>query len=906
MAQLSYRKKGIIGLALAALLWTGAGWQAPAASAAPGTPATPFSDVKAGHWAEKHIAKLSLQGLVQGKGDGLFDPNGNVSREEAVALAVRFVGKDDQVDKSGVVAFPDSFQVDNYFKPYVMFAMKNGLLDPDEEFGLAAKETGKPWGASPASREWIARLLVRAIGKDAEAAGFSGATSFADDASIDPALKGYVSAAVAESLVKGLPDNRFDPKAPVSRATAATLFSRAESKVQVAYPGQVSGILLSIAPDKLTMLHADGKISEFAITDATGIYGYNSETAATTDALKLYGQAIVISTSAGVASYVEQTDETPKVTTTEGTVLRVNTAESKLGLIVGDELQWIPYDPEHPPIVTDAENHELTIGDLKADLDVQVTTDTLRTPGRIIAVSVKQSLVNKTGHGVVEAVDLAKRQLTVKDDASGASETRTIAEQAPVLKQSIPVLPDALQVGDTVSYEVQDGVIVKIVIEKQAAQAVHGKLFKVDTAAQTIQYTDDATGQNAFMPYAPDVTVSIPGLADASLADLQEGDAITLTLDDAGKLVTGVAVEGRSVQVLYGAVIDQYIARNHTLSLTDASGAVHNPIVTSTTRFDLNGTKLSFDDAVRLLLVTGKKVNVEYSGDHAVSVTSVYKYEGTILENNVVSKSLKLQLADKTIVTVPYVNPTIEVYGTSSKSVSDLRAGDVVTVMLTANQDQAATVRVQTTAQLEVSSIDAAAKKLRTKRTDGTLEEWTITDGVPLQDDSGAAATLSQFASGDLVNITFVGKTPIAVKKVPVAYGIVVSVDASAGIVEIRLPSGETVKKTVGTAPQIWKDGVQLGSLASVKADDRVEIRQDEQNRPVVTIVPALNKTFWRSIPESQTIYFRTSGLTKESVVLDPKVYIHEGSQTLALGDLQDGDAISVYVLRGRAVEISR
>jgi trimeric autotransporter adhesin len=49
--------KWITGFMVATLIWTGTSWDSASVSAA----SAPFSDVKAGHWAEKHIAKLALQ-----------------------------------------------------------------------------------------------------------------------------------------------------------------------------------------------------------------------------------------------------------------------------------------------------------------------------------------------------------------------------------------------------------------------------------------------------------------------------------------------------------------------------------------------------------------------------------------------------------------------------------------------------------------------------------------------------------------------------------------------------------------------------------------------------------------------------------------------------------------------------
>lgn len=51
-----------------------------------------FSDVPSGHWAEKEIYYLTNLGVLKGKGNGLFDKDAPVTREEAAAILVRAKG----------------------------------------------------------------------------------------------------------------------------------------------------------------------------------------------------------------------------------------------------------------------------------------------------------------------------------------------------------------------------------------------------------------------------------------------------------------------------------------------------------------------------------------------------------------------------------------------------------------------------------------------------------------------------------------------------------------------------------------------------------------------------------------------------------------------------------------------
>ena len=61
-------------------------------SAASAKGATMFTDVAADHWASGYINLASQQGIVNGKGNGIFDPEGNVTYAEAVKMLVVAIG----------------------------------------------------------------------------------------------------------------------------------------------------------------------------------------------------------------------------------------------------------------------------------------------------------------------------------------------------------------------------------------------------------------------------------------------------------------------------------------------------------------------------------------------------------------------------------------------------------------------------------------------------------------------------------------------------------------------------------------------------------------------------------------------------------------------------------------------
>ncbi|MEK0314057.1 S-layer homology domain-containing protein [Cohnella sp. 56] len=884
-----------------ALCWTSAAAFAPAASAAS---KTPFTDVAAGHWAEKHIAKLALQGLIAGKGASQFGPNDKLKRQDAVIIAIRFLGLEQQALDSGVAAFPSTFSVSAYANLYVSYAMKQGLLDRSEEFALAEAEPKAKWGEADATREWMARLLVRTIG----AVSQSGATSFADNAAIDPKLVGYVKAAVDQELVKGVDGNKFAPKTVVTRATAATLFSRAEAKKQVAYPNQTTGMLLGVGADSVTLLQANGTLSTYNVSASTLYSRLDAEALSGQDALKLYGTASVIAAADGTAAYVEQVSDTPQVKSVQGKLVVVNAAKSTITLLSGADVLPYSYDAARLPIVTDAENNAVNLTDLPENAELTLVIDAYTQSGKVLAVKTSQSAVAKTGTGTVLSVDTANRKLQIKDNATSVAETRAVDSNAVLRTASgVPAAIADIKVGDTVSYEIKNGVYTAVNVTKSASlSSVTGTLFKIDTAAQTIQYKVSGSTDIIGKEYVAGVTVKISGLADATLADLYPGDAVALTLNPEGK-VTAVEASGRSVQVQNGMIVSSYDSDAKVLILRDAAGNVKTFTLGAGVRYDLNGTTLTAEAGMSRLY-KGRKIDIGFSGSNIVAISYVAQYKGTVSDNNTTTKTIKLLLDNNTTVSVPYTNPSVEIFGVTNRSYADVKAGDRIVALLDDGQTYAISLQVVKTVQFETIAVDTAASKLRARSSDGTITEWTVGKSFVLQDASGNATTLGGFAVGTLMNITLEGQTPTLAKIVPYVYGRVVAVDTAAGTIDIKSGSGAAVKQTVGLTPTIIRNGATSNSLSAIQADDRVELRKDESDRIILTVVTPISKTYWRVDKTTSTLYYEKESLSDNNnyVSLSPQAYIHQGDTTLTTDSLNKSDPIKVYVLRGKAVEVAK
>ena len=178
-----------------------------------------LDDVR-GHWCEDCIVSLVERGAVKGYPDGTIRPDATIARSEFACLLCRLLDLEPG-DADGLNA-PDARE--SWAAPYFSALAEAGVL-LQEEYGGALHPD------APVTRMEMARMLVRAIGRQEAALADKGGTTFKDDASIPPQDKGYVNAAKKYDLIYGYPDNCFQPDGSSTRAEAfAVLFRYPDAK----------------------------------------------------------------------------------------------------------------------------------------------------------------------------------------------------------------------------------------------------------------------------------------------------------------------------------------------------------------------------------------------------------------------------------------------------------------------------------------------------------------------------------------------------------------------------------------------------------------------------------------------------------------------------------------------------
>ena len=119
-----------------------------------------FADLTDG-WYKAAVAWAAENGIVNGVGDGRFDPNGNVTREQMAAILYRYAEKKgiDMSKHGDLSGFPDRGKVSAWAADAIAWAVGTGLITGSD---------GKLVPQGNATRAQVATILMRFIENVAE------------------------------------------------------------------------------------------------------------------------------------------------------------------------------------------------------------------------------------------------------------------------------------------------------------------------------------------------------------------------------------------------------------------------------------------------------------------------------------------------------------------------------------------------------------------------------------------------------------------------------------------------------------------------------------------------------------------------------------------------------------------
>lgn len=119
-----------------------------------------FADVKAGDWFANAVVWASENNIVSGTGNGKFDPNGNITREQIASILFRYAAfKGADISGSAeLTAFPDQSKVSSWALASVKWAVSAGLISGKTSNGTTVLD---PKGN--ATRAEVSSMMVRFV-----------------------------------------------------------------------------------------------------------------------------------------------------------------------------------------------------------------------------------------------------------------------------------------------------------------------------------------------------------------------------------------------------------------------------------------------------------------------------------------------------------------------------------------------------------------------------------------------------------------------------------------------------------------------------------------------------------------------------------------------------------------------
>lgn len=183
---------------------------APVISEDEGEAKTAFTDLGGVEWAKDAIEFLAECGIVNGKRDGIFAPNDNVTRAEFIKMVVTALGVSGDTESMTFTDVPE----DAWYLKYVAAAQNNGIVLGDE--------SGAFYPEANITRQDMAVILYRAAKVERSRATLA----FTDSDKISDYATDAVTYLSANGIINGFEDGSFGPLQNATRAQTAVIIYR--------------------------------------------------------------------------------------------------------------------------------------------------------------------------------------------------------------------------------------------------------------------------------------------------------------------------------------------------------------------------------------------------------------------------------------------------------------------------------------------------------------------------------------------------------------------------------------------------------------------------------------------------------------------------------------------------------
>ncbi len=690
------------------------------------------------------------------------------------------------------------------------------------------KEADQFSAYSGASRAWTARLLVRMVGEEKRALEELLQPSFTDAYEIPDWADEYVRVAQDMNLIRGYDNNQFRPNQTVSRAEMVAFLDRADTHL----PGSTS---------------SDSTSTDLTITGSAGQFGS-----------KVSGRVLKIYPERNTFVIVQQ-----------------NGINSVLSL------------PENASVSVEGSGSS-GLNAMRQGDEVEVT---LNTEGYVIGIVVNSRSAGGRGNGIVFDLDLDLDPglLTVEYD-DGTLTAYKLARQVAVFMDGAryPTLLDVHN-GDRIRLTVEDHLVTEIeVLEKDVTLNMAGEVVVLDTDRDVINL--DIDGVLKAYRLARGVKVTVPGLNNAYLSDIEVGDTVRASGKDGE--ITLLEVDGREAGYSFSATIVAVDTGNQVLTLEKQGGDIVAYELLKNARIIIDDDEEDLQDLARDM-----EVNVRLLDGDIIFVEVDNSPAGTITDIDVKGMLLVLN-RDNGIKATYTINDRVRVRSTDDRDeLNKVQRGDYAKLIL--NNDQVDEIRLRYTIACRVENVREANDRLEVVDEDGDSLRLYVRDGVELVVPGTNYPHLDDVFKGDLVLATYMGRDLDKVEVLKPYRGSVSSLDVYSRSVTLKLFDGGVKNFSYPTGSQVFTGGRAYDSFSALSTGDMVEVVENTSGGYTFTVMEEVIGNLAADVnSDAYNIYLR-DGYDWDAYELDENVYVQNaGGYTYSINSLQSGDSVRLYVLR--------
>lgn len=698
-------------------------------------------------WAKNAMEKMSVKGLIKGYGDNTFKPNASVSQLEAVVMALRVLGWEEDARSSKyaskLVSKYKGGRLDPWAYGYVNVAYEKGILDEVDIMYFNPNSAAKRWE--------VAKYFVRALGKEDIAEDhMRDKLDFKDYSAIPVGAVGYIYVMNDLGLMVGNANGTFNPNGAVSRAEMAVLLERIDNKVDRDTDGnEIYGRVADIDSRNYELkLDVDG--SQKWYEGIEGIAVYKDGEYYDFGSLKRGDYVEILLNSSGKVIFIELKDEKEDkiISDFRGEVSNVNARNREITIKSGTAVFTFS-------VKSDADirlnGKDAKLSDIKAGDYVRLKVDDRNRVIRLSAEGDHQPDDGKVeAEGTIHSVTNTRRakEITVKLE-NGKLQTYDVVSETKITLDGKRAALEDLENGMEVKVLAKDGTALGIDAKPVVyTRQVEGTIYRLRDNEIRVK-----VGNNYYTFNIDKDTLVYIDEKRAEVGDLMADMPVVVRYE--GDKALRIVAE--SLEAELEGVITGLSAKDDTITVK-VGNSYRTLSVNKNTSVRVNGKAAGFNE-----LAVGMKVTVRYRAGLALRINAedvVTEVEGIITSVNTRRDNITVEVGRRTY-TYSVADADIYVEGKRA-DIEDLVVGMTVKFEIL-NDGTVGKVNAQLEkAEGVVVSLDADNMHI-TLRLYDTNVTYELDEDVRAEAD-GQRIRLGSIRRGDRVVLEFQGGLVILIK----------------------------------------------------------------------------------------------------------------------------------------------